>query len=82
MSFITQELQSLRVVLELKQNEVGELRRALAEANQKNETLAAAEEKSASMSARCEDLQLQLQRKSELEQYVQPLSPYHCLSIL
>ncbi|XP_063921351.1 centrosomal protein of 164 kDa isoform X2 [Zophobas morio] len=63
-----QELQSLRVVLELKQNEVGELRRALAEANQKNETLAAAEEKSASMSARCEDLQLQLQRKSELEQ--------------
>jgi myosin heavy subunit len=63
-----QELQSLRVVLELKQNEVGELRRALAEANQKNETLAAAEERSAALSARCEDLQLQLQRKSELEQ--------------
>ncbi|RZB94433.1 SMC N domain containing protein [Asbolus verrucosus] len=63
-----QELQSLRVVLELKQNEVGELRRALAEANQKNETLAAAEEKSAALSARCEDLQLQLQRKCDIEQ--------------
>lgn len=63
-----QELQSLRAVLELKQNEVAELRRTLAEANQKNELLASAEEKSAAFGARCEDLQHQLQRKCELEQ--------------
>ncbi|KYB25579.1 hypothetical protein TcasGA2_TC034332 [Tribolium castaneum] len=62
-----QELQSLRVVLELRQNEVAELRRALAEAKQKNDILSAAEERSASLSARCEDLELQLQRKNEQE---------------
>ncbi|XP_018567471.1 uncharacterized protein LOC108908047 isoform X2 [Anoplophora glabripennis] len=63
-----QEVQSLRAVLELKQKEVGELRKALAEASQKAEVLVGAEEKARFLKAKCEDLQLQLQRKSEYEQ--------------
>lgn len=69
-AFLLQEVQSLRAVLELKQKEVGELRKALAEASQKAEILVGAEEKARFLNARCEDLQLQLQRKSEYEQYV------------
>ncbi|VEN62725.1 unnamed protein product, partial [Callosobruchus maculatus] len=60
-----QEVQSLKVVLELKQNELTELRRALGEASHKCELLIGAEEKARTLNARCEDLQLQLQRKSE-----------------
>lgn len=71
-----QEVQSLRAVLELKQKEVGELRKALAEASQKAEILVGAEEKARFLNARCEDLQLQLQRKSEYEQYVAILLIY------
>nr|CAH7737052.1 unnamed protein product [Callosobruchus chinensis] len=66
----SQEVQSLKVVLELKQNELTELRRALAEASHKCEVLIGAEEKARTLNARCEDLQLQLQRKSE---YVQSI---------
>ncbi|KAL1490171.1 hypothetical protein ABEB36_012908 [Hypothenemus hampei] len=63
-----QEVQSLRVVLELKQNEISELRKSLEEARQRQIVLEGAEEKSAALQARCEDLQLQLQRKNEYEQ--------------
>nr|CAI5841018.1 unnamed protein product [Callosobruchus analis] len=52
------------------QNELTELRRALAEASHKCEVLIGAEEKARTLNARCEDLQLQLQRKSE---YVQSI---------
>ncbi|CAH1978181.1 unnamed protein product [Acanthoscelides obtectus] len=66
----SQEVQSLKVVLELKQNELTELRRALAEASHRCEELTGAEEKARTLNARCEDLQLQLERKSE---YVQSI---------
>lgn len=62
-----QEVQSLRAVLELKQNEVAELRKSLAETNQRAETLIGAEEKARVLNARCEDLQLQLERKADTE---------------
>ncbi|KAG5874966.1 hypothetical protein JTB14_003230 [Gonioctena quinquepunctata] len=62
-----QEVQSLRVVLELKQNEVADLRRALAEATHKADILVGAEEKARHLQARCEDLDLQLQRKADYE---------------
>lgn len=63
-----QEVQSLRAVLELKQGEVSELRKALAEASQRAELLPTIEEKVSTLNARCEDLQLQLLRKNEHEQ--------------
>lgn len=63
-----QEIQSLRAVLELKQSEVAELRKALGEACQKADLLPSVEEKVLTLSARCEDLQLQLERKSDYEQ--------------
>lgn len=56
------------MVLELKQNEVTELRKSLEEARQKQQQLEGAEEKAAALKARCEDLQHQLQRKCEYEQ--------------
>ncbi|XP_050500456.1 uncharacterized protein LOC114343874 isoform X2 [Diabrotica virgifera virgifera] len=62
-----QEVQSLRVVLELKQNEVTDLRKSLAEANQRAELLEGAEERARVLNARCEDLQLQLERKADSE---------------
>ncbi|CAG9819044.1 unnamed protein product [Phaedon cochleariae] len=62
-----QEVQSLRAVLELKQNEVAELRKTAAEATQKAEILVGAEERARVLNARCEDLQLQLQRKADFE---------------
>ncbi|XP_072380104.1 uncharacterized protein toc isoform X2 [Diabrotica undecimpunctata] len=62
-----QEVQSLRVVLELKQNEVTDLRKSLAEANQRAEILEGAEERARVLNARCEDLQLQLERKADSE---------------
>ncbi|XP_056630138.1 uncharacterized protein LOC130440813 isoform X2 [Diorhabda sublineata] len=62
-----QEVQSLRAVLELKQNEVAELRKSLAETNQRAEMLIGAEEKARVLNARCEDLQLQLERKADTE---------------
>lgn len=61
-------MQSLRAVLELKQAEVSELRRSLAEASQRAELLPAMEEKVSTLNARCEDLQLQLERKNMHEQ--------------
>ncbi|XP_044755813.1 uncharacterized protein LOC123314539 [Coccinella septempunctata] len=66
-----QEVESLRVVLELKQSEVSDLRKSLAEANQKAELLAGCEEKASLLQARCEDLQLQLQRKNDIEMELQ-----------
>lgn len=65
---LLQEVQSLRAVLELKQAEVAELRRNLAEASQRAELLPAMEEKVSTLNARCEDLQLQLERKNMHEQ--------------
>lgn len=62
------EIQSLRAVIELKQLEIADLRKALVEANQKADLLPAAEEKVTTLTARCEDLQLQLQRHKDLEQ--------------
>ncbi|XP_017775385.1 PREDICTED: CAP-Gly domain-containing linker protein 1-like isoform X2 [Nicrophorus vespilloides] len=62
-----QEVQSLRVVLELKQSEFAELRKALAEATQKADLLPAAEEKISGLLAKCEDLQHQLERKNDSE---------------
>ncbi|KAL3269695.1 hypothetical protein HHI36_008755 [Cryptolaemus montrouzieri] len=62
-----QEVESLRVVLELKQNEVSDLRKSLAETTQKADVLSNCEEKAAVFQARCEDLQLQLQRKNDYE---------------
>lgn len=67
-----QEVQSLRAVLELKQRDFAELRKALAEVTQRAELLPAAEEKVALLSAKCEDMQLQLERKNEYEVYVLP----------
>ncbi|CAG9759782.1 unnamed protein product [Ceutorhynchus assimilis] len=63
-----QEVYSLRVVLELKQNEITELRKSLEEARRKQQTLEGAEDKASALQARCEDLQHQLQRKYEYEQ--------------
>ncbi|XP_019865579.2 uncharacterized protein LOC109594782 isoform X3 [Aethina tumida] len=65
-----QEVQSLRAVLELKQNEVGQLRKQLAEATQKLDILVNAEERANFLNAKCEDLKSQLQRKQEFEQSV------------
>lgn len=57
----------MRVVLEMKQNEIGKLRKSLAEATQRADILEGAEEKARVLQARCEDLELQLQRKNEFE---------------
>lgn len=51
----------------MKQNEISKLRKTLGEVTQKAEILVAAEEKARLLQARCEDLDLQLQRKSEFE---------------
>lgn len=61
------EAESLRAVLDLKQTEVSELRRALGEANQKADILPSMIEKVSVLTARCEDLQSQLERKSICE---------------
>lgn len=58
----------MRAVLELKQNEVGQLRKQLAEATQKLDILVNAEERANFLNAKCEDLKSQLQRKQEFEQ--------------
>lgn len=57
----------MRVVLEMKQNEIGKLRKSLVETTQRADILEGAEEKARVMQARCEDLELQLQRKTEFE---------------
>lgn len=62
------EIQSLRAVIELKQSEIAELRKALVDASQKADLLPAAEEKVTTLTARCEDLQLQLERNKSYEQ--------------
>ncbi|XP_066151700.1 restin homolog [Euwallacea fornicatus] len=63
-----QEVQSLRVVLELKQNEIADLRKSLEETRQKQQIFEGVEEKAAALHARCEDIEHQLQRKTEYEQ--------------
>ncbi|XP_076253369.1 toucan isoform X2 [Rhynchophorus ferrugineus] len=63
-----QEVQSLRVVVELKQQEIADLRKSLGQTTQKLNTLVNAEERALALQARCEDLQHQLQRKNECEQ--------------
>jgi len=65
-----QEVQSLRAVLELKQSEVAELRKSLAEALQKADMLPIAEEKISGLTAKCEDLLHQLERKNEYETHL------------
>lgn len=51
----------------MKQNEIGKLRKCLAEATQRADILEGAEDKARVLQARCEDLELQLQRKNDLE---------------
>ncbi|GJQ71345.1 hypothetical protein Trydic_g11079 [Trypoxylus dichotomus] len=65
-----QEVQSLRAVLELKLSDVADLRKALAKANEKAEQLPFAEEKIALLTAKCEDLMSQLERKNTIEQQI------------
>lgn len=57
----------MRVVLEMKQNEIGKLRKSLVEVTQRADILEGAEEKARVLQARCEDLELQIQRKIEFE---------------
>lgn len=61
-------MHSLRAVLELKQSEFAELRRMYAKAAEKADQVPALEEKLSTLKARCEDLQLQLERKNVYEQ--------------
>ncbi|CAH0555618.1 unnamed protein product, partial [Brassicogethes aeneus] len=63
-----QEVQSLRAVLEIKQRDVSDLRKSLGEATQKLEILENAEERANFLSAKCEDLKSQLERKLDIEQ--------------
>ncbi|KAI4461087.1 dynactin 1-related microtubule-binding [Holotrichia oblita] len=65
-----QEVQSLRAVLELKLSDVAELRKSLAKASEKADQLPLAEEKIASLTAKCEDLMSQLERKNTIEQQI------------
>ncbi|XP_018334467.1 putative mediator of RNA polymerase II transcription subunit 26 isoform X2 [Agrilus planipennis] len=65
---VVAEVESLRAVLELKQSEIADLRKALVEANQKAELLPSVEEKVSALTARCEDLQHQLKVKFVQEQ--------------
>lgn len=51
----------------MKQNEIGKLRKSLAEEIQRANFLEGADEKARVLQARCEDLELQLQRKNEFE---------------
>lgn len=51
----------------MKQNEIGKLRKSLAEATQRADILEGAEERARVLQARCEDLELQLQRKNDFE---------------
>lgn len=64
---VLQEIQSLRAVLELKQAEVAELRTCLAKVTQKVEILPSTLDKVQGLTSRCEDLQLQLKRKTDVE---------------
>ncbi|XP_060527561.1 uncharacterized protein LOC132702794 isoform X2 [Cylas formicarius] len=63
-----EEMQSLRVVVELKREEVSNLRKTLGEVTHKLESLMGAEKRANALQARCEDLQHQLQRKTEYAQ--------------
>lgn len=54
--------------MELKQKEVAELRLKEALLTQRTEALQAAEERNVALKSRCEDLQLQLERKTDYEQ--------------
>lgn len=58
----------MRAVLDLKKNEVADLRKTLAESNQKAAQLPGALEKISVLTAKCEDLQSQLESKSNYEQ--------------
>lgn len=62
------EVESLRAVLDLKQNEVSELRKNFAESEQKAQQLPGALEKISVLTAKLEDLQSQLESKSICEQ--------------
>lgn len=62
------EVESLRAVMDLKQNQVAELRKLLAEANHKADLLPNMTEKVSVLSARCEDLVSQIESKSVYEQ--------------
>lgn len=61
------EVESLRTVLDLKLAELSELRRAHGELAQAAEELPAAVLRVQSLQARVEDLEMQLERKTEIE---------------
>lgn len=61
-------MESLRVIVELKQNEIKTLRMTLAEAKQKETVFEVAMRKVDLLSTKCEDLQEQLKKKSESEE--------------
>ncbi|KAF5306202.1 hypothetical protein FQR65_LT07479 [Abscondita terminalis] len=67
LQIVLAEVESLRAVLDLKQNQVAELRKVLVEANQKAELLPSATDKISILTARCEDLESQLESKSVFE---------------
>lgn len=54
--------------MDLKLSDVAELRKALAKASEKADQLPIAEEKIACLTAKCEDLRTQLERKNIIEQ--------------
>ncbi|KAK5645223.1 hypothetical protein RI129_006523 [Pyrocoelia pectoralis] len=64
---IREELMINKAVLELKQNEIADLRKLLAQANQKAELVPRIADKVSVLSARCEDLESQLESKSVYE---------------
>lgn len=51
----------------MRQNEISKLRKSLAEATQKADALVGAEERARVLQARCEDLEVQLERKNDCE---------------
>lgn len=62
------EVESLKAVMDMKTNEAADFRKRLAESSQKAAQLPAALEKISSLTAKCEDLESQLERKSSYEQ--------------
>lgn len=51
----------------MKQNEISKLRKSLGDTSQRADILEGAEERARVLQARCEDLELQLERKCEFE---------------
>uniref|UniRef100_A0A1Y1LGQ1 Uncharacterized protein n=1 Tax=Photinus pyralis TaxID=7054 RepID=A0A1Y1LGQ1_PHOPY len=68
LQLVLAEVESLRAVLELKQTDIADLRKLLAQSNQKAELVPRIADKVSVLSARCEDLESQLESKSGYEQ--------------